>query len=630
MFELIYTLNGEERRQPLAEGVTIIGRSGQADVVVGDKSVSGQHARLERRGDEVTVTDLGSSNGTRVNGQKVESAALHAGDELRLGRVQMRVEGGAPAADRSETPPLVDATRPDETPPAGSQVPAAAGEGGGAVMVLPPQNGGGAGGAPGAARRKKLILAAAAVLVVGLVAVFALAPEEGPPPRPHYGTPAYNEDLRRGAEALAEGRYAAAAETFTEAAEQWDRDNPNSPRTAARRLARLTAVLARAAAQDALAEVDWYEVERQADDFLDELSNIPDPVQSAVRQLEHDAAISGQERQVLQEAHEAFDRGDYQEAEAIAARVEETGIYGEAAATLAEEARSRRLTALRRRATTSADRQDWAAAIQAGQEYLSQTADPAFEKKMSDWRRLQDEQRTLRRARAAFEEEERASLIEAKGLAESIPEESPYHERARQLLNTIAVKLEDMRIQTLWQAYNVPGLKRMAEEDPTIRDNPLYSNTMKRIADIQALFERGDQLYGEGEYDAARQAWEQITDIVRDRDHPAYRQARQKMLSASPSKLREKYLEDAREALKDGRYAAARAAFAKAAEKGAEVEEELAPLFNRAGLLYNRARNKSSRLGRVEGLKEALECVLPGDPWYDRIVEALEEEGVSL
>lgn len=72
----------------------VIGRSSRADVVVDDPSVSGKHARLTvLTGGSASVTDLGSSNGTTVNGQKVQgSQAVRSGDTIGVGEAVLRFE----------------------------------------------------------------------------------------------------------------------------------------------------------------------------------------------------------------------------------------------------------------------------------------------------------------------------------------------------------------------------------------------------------------------------------------------------------------------------------------------------------------------------------------------------------
>jgi pSer/pThr/pTyr-binding forkhead associated (FHA) protein len=74
-----------------AEGATL-GRARGADIVVTDPAVSAEHARLSRVGQAWVVTDLGSTNGTRLNETRVEGrSALADGDVLALGNVRLQV-----------------------------------------------------------------------------------------------------------------------------------------------------------------------------------------------------------------------------------------------------------------------------------------------------------------------------------------------------------------------------------------------------------------------------------------------------------------------------------------------------------------------------------------------------------
>jgi hypothetical protein len=59
------------RRVALGSGVTIVGRDGDADVRINDRSVSGRHARIVGDGDTAAVEDLESKNGTWVEGVRV-------------------------------------------------------------------------------------------------------------------------------------------------------------------------------------------------------------------------------------------------------------------------------------------------------------------------------------------------------------------------------------------------------------------------------------------------------------------------------------------------------------------------------------------------------------------------------
>jgi hypothetical protein len=66
----------------------VIGREPTVDVVVDEPSVSRTHARLEPRPNGVyRLTDLGSSNGTYVNGVRLQSGPVHAGDRVQFGNL---------------------------------------------------------------------------------------------------------------------------------------------------------------------------------------------------------------------------------------------------------------------------------------------------------------------------------------------------------------------------------------------------------------------------------------------------------------------------------------------------------------------------------------------------------------
>ena len=77
----------EERALP--QGATVIGRSSACDLVLADSTISREHARVEVNGDSVVVQDLSSRNGTWVNGEREETADLHPGDEIAVGRVTL-------------------------------------------------------------------------------------------------------------------------------------------------------------------------------------------------------------------------------------------------------------------------------------------------------------------------------------------------------------------------------------------------------------------------------------------------------------------------------------------------------------------------------------------------------------
>jgi hypothetical protein len=83
----------EGKRMPVGPGGAVIGRSRDCDIVLGDSNVSRRHAQIRPSGGgSWTITDLGSTNGVKVNGRAVSSAPLKPGDDIVVGTVDVRFE----------------------------------------------------------------------------------------------------------------------------------------------------------------------------------------------------------------------------------------------------------------------------------------------------------------------------------------------------------------------------------------------------------------------------------------------------------------------------------------------------------------------------------------------------------
>lgn len=89
---------------PLSKTEVIIGRGQDCDVQVDHRSLSRQHARLTLSGQTYRIADMGSSNGTLVNGEQYAQVDLKRGDVIELGHIRLRVVWPG------EPLPAVDAT----------------------------------------------------------------------------------------------------------------------------------------------------------------------------------------------------------------------------------------------------------------------------------------------------------------------------------------------------------------------------------------------------------------------------------------------------------------------------------------------------------------------------------------
>lgn len=76
---------------PIDRDWIVIGRGRSADVVIAEATISRAHAAIGYDGEGFFMQDLGSTNGTRVNGSREARVRLGNGDELQLGRLRLRL-----------------------------------------------------------------------------------------------------------------------------------------------------------------------------------------------------------------------------------------------------------------------------------------------------------------------------------------------------------------------------------------------------------------------------------------------------------------------------------------------------------------------------------------------------------
>ena len=102
--------NGDYRRVSVNRKTFVIGRHSDNDLCIPNAKLSRQHAEIESSSDAFTVNDLGSSNGTFLNGEDLrEPMTLQNGDELDLGggiRISVEIAFNEPKAQKSDNIPV--------------------------------------------------------------------------------------------------------------------------------------------------------------------------------------------------------------------------------------------------------------------------------------------------------------------------------------------------------------------------------------------------------------------------------------------------------------------------------------------------------------------------------------------
>ena len=140
MPKLVLSLDGVVLREVnLSKDRMTIGRRSHNDLVIDNLAVSGEHAVVFRAGNDVYLEDLGSTNGTTVNGQPIKKHLLQSGDFIEIGKYRLKYLADSSTASEGEVdfdtsqplrrefygpgPATIQVRQPggpDETPAAGS------------------------------------------------------------------------------------------------------------------------------------------------------------------------------------------------------------------------------------------------------------------------------------------------------------------------------------------------------------------------------------------------------------------------------------------------------------------------------------------------------------------------------
>src|SRR5690349_17559411 len=100
---VMFKPDGERRSFSVARDVTVVGRREDCDLRIPLGDISRKHCRLIKDGNVLKLEDLGSSNGTYRNGERIQETELSPGDTIQLGPIAFVVQiEGVPAEDEMQ------------------------------------------------------------------------------------------------------------------------------------------------------------------------------------------------------------------------------------------------------------------------------------------------------------------------------------------------------------------------------------------------------------------------------------------------------------------------------------------------------------------------------------------------
>ncbi|MEX1189671.1 MAG: FHA domain-containing protein, partial [Bacteroidia bacterium] len=89
---ILLSKDGRTQTFPLIKEITTLGRHESNDIVLPELTVTGKHALINYKDNEISIEDLGSTNGTFVNGERIRSRPLKPGDKITLGKVELTLK----------------------------------------------------------------------------------------------------------------------------------------------------------------------------------------------------------------------------------------------------------------------------------------------------------------------------------------------------------------------------------------------------------------------------------------------------------------------------------------------------------------------------------------------------------
>jgi adenylate cyclase len=112
----LISFTGDQDFDLSADHIYVVGRAVTSDIPIFDPTISRRHAELKASKTGVVVVDLGSSNGTFINGERITEGTLEPGDSVTFGKVVFQLKSNDPASAR------LSATGPNMPPPGGTIV----------------------------------------------------------------------------------------------------------------------------------------------------------------------------------------------------------------------------------------------------------------------------------------------------------------------------------------------------------------------------------------------------------------------------------------------------------------------------------------------------------------------------
>jgi len=645
-----------EYEYPLSPGELVVGRSQGCDLTVDSRTVSKQHMSCIVRGESVSVRDLDSRNGVKVNGTRVRETELKDGDEVSIGDVSLvlstQVGSGAAAQTVfSSDTTYADGARASQepysedeeiTPAEGSLVrvdPAQTHPGvyereghwyvsdpatGREVEIVPADRDKKdkiAGGSLLATKKGRMILggAAAGVLLLFLLSLFFAGSPEPEIDRIPEGQ--FDNLIAQTLEALEDGEIetartrariilenrpgSGAAASLHELVDLWERHEENFLD-------------------------NWVDVKRQLHDLL--YNHESTDVRRFVRR--HIARIDDSvlDYNKVEEAEELLSRGRYEDAYETLTDIDEDRPARRENVELLEDIRLRHRRHLQSRLQAAEDAGEWDAARTISQQLMD-----VFPDTVAELENRHEEYATLARHReileAARADMEHGNYGRAVTRLDGIPEDSRYYQDAAPIIEDAQQSIQrrgELRVVERAREYFIDGEHEQALELLEQVDITEARRLAHNIQNVIEAYNAALEAESDREYARAGELWRRVIQLDREIEGAsAYSGRAERELEGMPEKKRryaEELVEKGDQKYIDSLYAEAREAYVMATTMDpdeAAGQDGLRRIRNRGVRQYHRALNETDPEEAIKWLKSALELLSSDDDYYRRAEDRL-------
>lgn len=647
MIKLRYNLNGENITKELNEGNYIIGRSKNCDIVIRDPSISGQHLRIDITGSEVNFRDLLSRNGTVLNGNKVTQGHLSNGDVLRLGHMEVAIEGASEVVSEFDLPAddfdLAPAPEPIDNEYAVAELePAGVNE----VQVFrAPVNATITPAASEQTERKSRVpvLIGLCVLVAGFIGWSfysehqkkqrAIELSKRVPPSERYW-----KDMNNGAQEFALGNYQQAIDLWQKGEQRYENISGNRMRVGKLFAQAATPYLQAKQGQLIDQSINWNDLRMKLLKMVDD-NILSVELRDFAIDFEAKSRKEVKAQKLFTEAASLHSERKWDEAINAYNQVPPDSLYYAAVNTMINKVNAQRLATLKDESISAAKSGNFPEAIKKAEVFFANNGkDLVLAESLNNWRNKLFIEREIRKIRKFSREAVSAAEIEsarqiAKNLSQRFPDDADVLSEMPGVIDELNSRLFVVQLEQMYRTGDTVGLEKHLKSGAAHKDNAEAKEILRRWDEMQRQQTEAAAFEQKGNIEEALKHWKVMLITEKDPDNRYREYAANKLKQYPPEVMGNMMTESALRAMSQEKYRQARDFIEKAEGYGVDVSGAQKALQRKGNLLFNKGiqaySNKEFSLA-YKLVNDGRDCFSPDEDFHVKIEAWMQRNNVAV